>query len=84
MDYRAVLRHQPWLEFANKHNISFRFLEYTNGDMFIAYNTITDNYEIHSRRTILRQCVPEHRLQEQGQGSQRLNGAHCGPSQQFE
>ena len=51
MDYKAVLRHQPWLRFANKHNISFRFLEYTDGDMFIAYNTITNNYEIHSVRS---------------------------------
>ena len=53
MDYKAVLRHQPWLRFANKHNISFRFLEYTNGDMFIAYNTITNNYEVHSVRSYM-------------------------------
>ena len=53
MDYKAVLRHQPWLEFANKHNISFRFLAYTNGDMFIAYNRITNNYEIHSVRSYM-------------------------------
>lgn len=51
MDYKAVLRHQPWLKFANKHNISFRFLAYTNGDMFIAYNTTTNNYEVHSVRS---------------------------------
>lgn len=48
MDYKAVLRNQPWLRLANKHNISFRFLEYTKGDMFIAYNNITGNYEVHS------------------------------------
>lgn len=48
MDYKAVLRHQPWLEFANKHNISFRFLKYTKGDMFIAYNRKTGKYEVHS------------------------------------
>ena len=53
MDYKAVLRHQPWLEFANKHNISFRFLDYTNGDMFIAYNRINNNYEIHSVRSYM-------------------------------
>ena len=53
MDYKAVLKHQPWLEFANKHNISFRFLRYTKGDMFIAYNRITENYEIHSVRSYL-------------------------------
>lgn len=53
MDYKAVLRHQPWLEFANKHNISFRFLTYTNGDMFIAYNKIKHNYELHSVRSYL-------------------------------
>lgn len=51
MDYKAVLKHQPWLRFANKHNISFRFLKYTNGDMFVAYNTINDEYEIHSVRS---------------------------------
>lgn len=51
MDYKAVLRHQPWLDFVNKHNISFRFLNYTNGDMFIVYNRITNNYEIHSVRS---------------------------------
>ena len=51
MDYKAVLRHQPWLRFANKHNISFRFLEYSHGDLFIAYNTITNNYELHSVRS---------------------------------
>lgn len=53
MDYKAVLRHQPWLKFANKHNISFRFLAYTNGDMFIAYNRITQNYEVHSVRSYM-------------------------------
>lgn len=53
MDYKAVLRHQPWLEFANKHNISFRFLAYTNGDMFIAYNRLTNNYEVHSVRSYM-------------------------------
>ena len=53
MDYKAVLRHQPWLEFANKHNISFRFLDYTNGDMFIAYNRIAQNYEVHSVRSYM-------------------------------
>lgn len=51
MDYKAVLRCQPWLHFVNAHNISFRFLDYTKGDMFIAYNTIHDQFELHSVRS---------------------------------
>lgn len=51
MDYKAVLRCQPWLHFVNTHNISFRFLDYTKGDMFIAYNTIHDQFELHSVRS---------------------------------
>ena len=53
MDYKAVLRYQPWLKLVNKHNISFRFLTYTNGDMFIAYNTIYNQYEVHSVRSYM-------------------------------
>ena len=53
MDYKAVLRHQPWLSFVNNHNISFRFLKYTKGDMFIAYNKIHNQYELHSVRSYL-------------------------------
>lgn len=53
MDYKAVLRHQPWLKLVNKHNISFRFLEYTNGDTFIVYNNLTGNYELHSVRSYM-------------------------------
>lgn len=53
MDYKAVLRQQPWLSLVNKHNISFRFLTYTNGDMFIAYNKLHKQYEIHSVRSYM-------------------------------
>lgn len=53
MDYKAVLRHQPWLKLVNKHNISFRFLNYTNGDIFIAYNNLMGNYELHSVRSYM-------------------------------
>lgn len=53
MNYKGVLRCQPWLQFINKHNISFRFLKYTNGDMFIALNKKTGNYELHSVRSFL-------------------------------
>ena len=51
MNYREVLRCQPWLQFVNKHNISFRFLKYTRGDMFVAINKRTGNYELHSVRS---------------------------------
>lgn len=53
MDYKAVLRHQPWLSFVNIYNISFRFLKYTKGDMFIAYNKIHNQYELHSVRSYM-------------------------------
>lgn len=53
MNYKTVLRAQPWLRLVNKHNISFRFLNYTKGDMFIARNTITGDYELHSVRSFL-------------------------------
>lgn len=51
MDYKAVLRCQPWIRLVNKHGISFRFLQYTKGDMFIGYNNLTGDYEIHSVRS---------------------------------
>ena len=51
MNYKTVLRHQPWLRFMNRDNISFRFLKYSHGDLFIAYNTLNDSYELHSVRS---------------------------------
>ena len=48
MNHKQVLRYQPWLRLVNKHNISDRLLSLTNGDIFIAFNTRKDTYELHS------------------------------------
>jgi len=48
MDYKTVLRHQPELRLYNTYNISGRLLEMTNGDAFIAYNTLKNVYELHT------------------------------------
>lgn len=46
--YKTVLKLQPWLKYVNSYNISSKLLNYTNDDIFIAFNTITQNYELHS------------------------------------
>lgn len=43
-----ILRTYKELRFINCGNISDRMLKASNGDMFIAYNTIRGDYEIHS------------------------------------
>ena len=48
MTYKNVLRHQPWLKLININNISVMLLTYTHGDIFIAYNTLNGEYELHS------------------------------------
>ena len=48
MNYKQVLRYQPELRFTNKNNISVRMLNLSNEDLFVAYNVIKDNYELHS------------------------------------
>lgn len=48
MTYKSILRYQPWLRFININKISTRLMRYTKGDVFIAYNTLTSNYEMHS------------------------------------
>lgn len=48
MTHRNILQYQPWLRFVNINNISGRLLRYTKGNTFIAYNTITSQYELHS------------------------------------
>lgn len=48
MTYKNILRYQPWLRFVNINNISNRLLNYSKGDVFVAYNTLTENYEMHS------------------------------------
>jgi hypothetical protein len=48
MNYKQVLRYQPELRFTNKNNISVRMLNLSNEDLFVAYNVIKCNYELHS------------------------------------
>jgi hypothetical protein len=48
MTYKNILKYQPWLRFVNINNISTRLMRYTKGDVFIAYNTLTQSYELHS------------------------------------
>lgn len=43
-----MLRYQPWLRFVDNHNISSILLEYTDGNVFVAFNTINQQYEVHS------------------------------------
>ena len=48
MNYKQVLRYQPWLKLINKGDISKRLLRLTKGDIFITYNMTKDTYEVHS------------------------------------
>jgi hypothetical protein len=48
MNYKDVIRFQPELRFTNAHNISYRMLELTKGDIFVAYNVIRGVHEVHS------------------------------------
>ena len=48
MNYKQVLRYQPWLRFVNKYSVSDRLLELTDGDMFVAFNVIKQVFELHS------------------------------------
>lgn len=69
MLYRNIeqaLRRQPWLRLCNKGGVTKRLQEYTNGDVFIAYNTSAGCYELHSvssqdskGRTCNTRVVPE-------------------------
>lgn len=43
-----VLKKQPWLRLIDIRNVSSRLLGTTSGDIFIAYNTINDSYELHA------------------------------------
>jgi hypothetical protein len=48
MNYKDVLRYQRELRFTNKNNISNRMLNLSTGDLFVAYNVLKGNYELHS------------------------------------
>jgi hypothetical protein len=57
MKYKDVLRYQPELRFFNKNNISSRMLNFTNGDLFVAYNVIKGAYELHSVENFKINCI---------------------------
>ena len=57
MKYKDVLRYQPELRFFNKNNISSRMLNFTNGDLFVAYNVIKGAYELHSVENFEINCI---------------------------
>ena len=48
MNYKDVLKFQPELRFVNAHNLSNRMLELSKGDIFVAYNVLRGNHEVHS------------------------------------
>jgi hypothetical protein len=53
MLYTDILRYQPWLRFCDKYEVSSKLLSYTNGDTFLAFNNLTQSYELHSVRSFL-------------------------------
>lgn len=48
MNYKNILRHKPWLRPVHLHNINNRLQDLTKGNVFIVYNTIQHNYELHT------------------------------------
>lgn len=48
MQYKDILRIKPWLRLCNVGNISKRLLKATNGNAFIVYNNIHNEYQLHT------------------------------------
>ncbi len=48
MNYIDILRTKPYLKKCNINNICNRFLKATNGNAFVVFNNIQQNYEIHT------------------------------------
>lgn len=48
MNYKDILRVKPWLKFYNNDNLSTRLLKATNGNAFIVYNNIQQEYQLHT------------------------------------
>ena len=48
MTYKDCIRNKPWLRVCNINNICARMLESTNGNVFIVFNKIQQNYELHT------------------------------------
>lgn len=56
MDYNYVLNKQPHLRLVNINDVTSRLLEVTNGEVFIVFNSITANYELHSINSFNEEC----------------------------
>ena len=48
MTYKDILRNKPWLKLYNVGNLSSRLLKSTNGNAFIVYNNIQQEYQLHT------------------------------------
>lgn len=48
MNYKTILRYNPELRLCDIQQISTRLLKITKGNMFLAYNTLHDSYELHT------------------------------------
>ena len=48
MNYKDILRIKPWLKLYNGGNLSNRLLKATNGNAFIVYNNIQQEYQLHT------------------------------------
>ena len=48
MNYKDILRIKPWLKFYNVGKLSSRLLKSTNGNAFIVYNNIQQEYQLHT------------------------------------
>ena len=48
MTPKDCIRNKPWLKISEKNNITDRLLKSTNGQAFIVFNVIQQNYELHT------------------------------------
>lgn len=48
MTYKDILRHKPWLKLVHINNLTKRFQRATQKNVFIVFNLIQKNYELHS------------------------------------
>ena len=48
MNYKDIIRVKPWLKLYNVGNLSTRLLKSTNGNAFIVYNNIQQEYQLHT------------------------------------
>ena len=48
MTYKDIIRIKPWLKLYNNGSLSSRLLKSTNGNAFIVYNNIQQEYQLHT------------------------------------